>query len=112
MLRAACEFDRLIVEGKSSIQAAEVIRIAGTKLPDTVVDALRTLSTAGKHRVMRRVRVVDLAPGMLLDEALLTHRGACLVPAGQEVTQTLILRLLGIANGVQLREPFRVQVPI
>ena len=37
---------------------------------------------------------------------------ACLVPAGQEVTPTLLLRLRGLADRGQFKEPFRVQVPV
>jgi hypothetical protein len=52
----------------------------------------------------------DLAVGMILDEDLVSPKGIRLVPMGQEVTRTLIVRLTSIASGVGIAEPFRVQV--
>jgi hypothetical protein len=49
---------------------------------------------------------------MLLDEPLITHKGVCLVPAGHEVTLALLARLRGIDSNIEVKEPFRVQVPI
>jgi CheY-like chemotaxis protein len=110
LLRAAGAFDQEIVRRGTAASAVEALRAAATGLPDVVLDALRVVVVAGRQRVMRQLRLLDLAPGMLLDEALLTRRGACLVPAGQEVTATLMLRLRSIAADVELKEPFRVQV--
>jgi hypothetical protein len=66
---------------------------------------------AGTLRVLRQLRLLDLAAGMQLDEAIVTRKGACLVPAGQEVTAAMLVRLRSLAPGLQLQEPFRVQVP-
>lgn len=110
LLRAAGAFDYEIVRRGTALAAAEALRTADTGLPDVVLDALRVIVVAGRERIMRQLRLQDLSPGMLLDEALLTRRGACLVPAGQEVTETLMLRLRSIAADVELQEPFRVQV--
>jgi len=112
LLRAASEFDGQILRGHAPVAAAAALRLALTELPGCVIEALPSLQSAGRERVMRQVRLLDLAPGMLLDEALLTRRGACLVPAGQEVTAGLLLRLRSIAAGVQIKEPFRVQVAV
>jgi hypothetical protein len=54
--------------------------------------------------------VRDLSAGMILDEDLFSPKGIRLVPAGQEVTQSLIVRLSSIAGGVGVVEPFRVRV--
>ena len=61
---------------------------------------------------MRQIRLIDLSPGMILDEDLVSPKGIRLVPSGQEVTRTLIVRLTSIAAGVGVAEPFRVQVTI
>jgi hypothetical protein len=112
LLRAATEFDQRMLKGIAATAAAEDLRSAGTLLPKIVIDALRNLQIGARERVMRQVRLLDLAPGMLFDEALVTDKGACLVPAGQEVTPTLLLRLRGLSDRVQFKEPFRVQVPV
>jgi hypothetical protein len=112
LLRAVIEFDRQILKGISPMVILEALRTTGTGLPDAVMEAMRDLPVAGRSHVMRQLQLVDLSAGMLLDEALVTKSGACLVPAGQEVTPNLLLRLRSIAANVQLQEPFRVQVPV
>jgi hypothetical protein len=77
-----------------------------------VIDAMRTLRVAPREYAMRILRLRDLTAGMLLDEALITRKGVCLVPAGQAVTPTLLLRLRGVDTGIEVKEPFRVKVPI
>jgi hypothetical protein len=63
-----------------------------------------------RGRVVKQLRVKDLLTGMVLDEDLVSLKGIRLVPAGQEVTQSLIVRLTSIAAGVGVAEPFRVSV--
>jgi CheY-like chemotaxis protein len=112
LLRAASEMDNQVLAGHSPGTAAAALRNAEPGLPNAVIEAMRNLPIIGRKRVIRSVRLLELAAGMLLDEALLTHKGACLVPAGREVTPTLLLRLRSIAAGVQLKEPIRVQVSV
>jgi hypothetical protein len=47
---------------------------------------------------------------MILEEDLVSPKGIRLVPAGHEVTRSLIVRLGSIAAGVGVAEPFRVLV--
>jgi hypothetical protein len=47
---------------------------------------------------------------MVLDEGLVSPKGIRLVPSGQEVTRSLIIRLTSIAEGVGVAEPFRVRM--
>lgn len=112
LLRAASVFDRQAIKGLTAAAAAEAIRAMRIGLPPRVIDAMRLLPIAGRDHVLRTVLVVDLAPGMVFDEPLLTMKGACLVSAGQEITPPLLVRLQGLVAGVQVKEPFRVQVPV
>jgi CheY-like chemotaxis protein len=111
LLRAAVEFDRQIMAGRSANAATEALRKAKVQFPPAVLEALPSLPITLREHALRSVRLIDLAPGMLLDEPLITHKGVCLVPAGHEVTAALLARLRGIDANVQVREPFRVQVP-
>jgi hypothetical protein len=111
LLRSAIEFDRQVVNRHTATQAAEIMRTSGGHFPQAVIDVMRSLLIAGHEHVLRSVKLVDLAPGMVLDEALFTRKGVCLVPAGHEVTPILIQRLRGIDDGIEVREPIRVQVP-
>ena len=112
LLRAAIEFDRLVMRGATREAAAESLRASKLGLPAAITKALSTLSITSRERVVRQIRLKDLALGMILDEDLVTPKGIRLVPSGQEVTGTLIVRLTSIAGGVGVAEPFRVQVTI
>jgi CheY-like chemotaxis protein len=111
LLRTAVEFDRLIVSGMRREPAAEALRSSKLGIPQGVIDALRGMELASQESVVRRLKLKDLVPGMILDEELLSPKGIRLVPAGHEVTRSLIVRLSSIAAGVGVVEPFRVRVP-
>ncbi|HWG71090.1 MAG TPA: response regulator [Steroidobacteraceae bacterium] len=111
LLRTAVEFDRLIVSGVGYEVAVATLRASKLKLPGAVVDALRSIAPTGRDQVVKQVRLKDLSPRMILDEDLVSPKGIRLVPAGQEVTRSLIVRLNSIAGGVGVVEPFRVRVP-
>jgi response regulator RpfG family c-di-GMP phosphodiesterase len=110
LLRTSCEFDRLITRGASRESAAETLRASKLGLPQTIIKPLLSLNVANPRLIVRQVGLKDLALGMILDEDLVSPKGIRLVPSGQEVTHTLIVRLLGIADGVGVAEPFRVRV--
>lgn len=112
LLHAAVEFDRQIMAGRSATAASEALRQAKAHLSPAILEALSNLPIAGRERALQSVRLIDLAPGMLLDEPLITSKGVCLVPAGHEVTVALLARLRGIHSNIQVKEPFRVQIPI
>jgi response regulator RpfG family c-di-GMP phosphodiesterase len=111
LLRTSCEFDALTTRGASRQSAAETLRGSALGLPKAVIEALLKLAVATPGVVVRQVRVQDLTPGMVLDEDLVSPKGIRLVPSGQEVTRTLIIRLTSIADGVGVAEPFRVRMP-
>jgi response regulator RpfG family c-di-GMP phosphodiesterase len=111
LLRAALEFDRLIAAGSSRQAAADLLRASKSNLPSIIFKALASLSVVSLQHVIRQIRLKDLAPGMTLDEDLVSPKGIRLVPSGQEVTRTLIVRLTSISKGVGVAEPFRVRVP-
>jgi response regulator RpfG family c-di-GMP phosphodiesterase len=110
LLRTAIEFDRLISAGASSEAAAVTLSASKLALPAAVVAALRSIAASGQQRVLRQIRLKDLSLGMILDEDLVSPKGIRLVPAGHEVTRSLIVRLESIAAGVGVAEPFRVRV--
>jgi response regulator RpfG family c-di-GMP phosphodiesterase len=110
LLRAAIEFDRLITRGMNREAAVASLRASKLALPHTLVKALSSLALTGQDRVIRQIRLKDLTIGMVLDEDLVSPKGIRLVPVGQEVTRTLIVRLASIAHGVGVAEPFRVRI--
>jgi response regulator RpfG family c-di-GMP phosphodiesterase len=110
LLYAAGEFDRRIVSGVSRADAIEALRSPRAGVPVAMVDALRAMPRGPSQTVRRMIGLKDLASGMVFDEDLYTTKGVRLVPSGQEVTASLLVRLRAIASGVGVIEPFRVLV--
>jgi response regulator RpfG family c-di-GMP phosphodiesterase len=112
LLRASIEYDCLVARGASRERAVNTLRAPKFEIPPSVLRALLSLSTTAKERIVRQIRLGDLTVGMILDEDLVSPKGIRLVPAGTEVTSTLMIRLTSIANGVGVAEPFRVRAAI
>jgi response regulator RpfG family c-di-GMP phosphodiesterase len=110
LLRVAYEFDRLMTRGAT--REAAVVALRALNPPEAVVKALHSLKVSGREVVVRQLRLKELIPGMVLDEDVVSSKGARLVSAGQEVTRTVIVKLLSIAEGVGVAEPFRVRVSV
>lgn len=110
VLRAATELDELIARGTPPANALQKLTASWPELPAAVSDALRTVQLPAGEIVIRGIRIADLAAGMVLDEDLKSPNGIRLVPQGNEVTNTMIVRLRSIAAGVGIKEPFRVRV--
>jgi len=110
LLRTSCEFDRLIMGGATRESAADTLRTSNLGLPARIIRLLLSLKVTNPRHIVREVCLRDLALGMILDEDLVSPKGIRLVPVGQEVTRTLIVRLTSIADGVGVAEPFRVRV--
>ena len=110
LLRGAIEFER--ESSSDRAPAAIVSALKATKppsLPASVIEAMASLSSPTEQASMRFVRVLELAPGMVLDEPLVTQKGVVLVPADQEITQNLLARLRGLHSSIHIKEPFRVR---
>ena len=111
LLRTSFEFDRLMMRGVARETIPESIRALKLGLPEAVIKALPSLRVARRGNTVCHVRLKDLTAGMILEEDLVSPKGIRLVPSGQEITRTLIVRLTSIAEGVGIAEPFRVRVP-
>jgi response regulator RpfG family c-di-GMP phosphodiesterase len=111
LLRSAADFDRMVMGSIRRDAAAETLRLSKMAVPACVIEALHKLAPVSQERVIKQLRLKDLAPGMILDEDLVSSKGIRLVPAGNQVTRSLIVRLNSIATGVGVAEPFRVAVP-
>ena len=112
LLRTSIELDRQLMRGAHRDAAIETLRTSKLGFPASVIHALRILTVVKEATVVRQIRLLDLAPGMVLDEDLFSTKGIRLVPAGLEVTRTVIVRLMSIAGGVGVTEPFRVRTAL
>jgi CheY-like chemotaxis protein len=112
LLRTCLEFDRLVTAGMTRAEAVGRLEISRRDYPAALFGGLRKLSAGDRSLVAREVRVKDLAPGMILDQDLMTPKGTLLVPVGHEVSCSLMVRLAAIAEHGGVAEPFRVRVAV
>jgi CheY-like chemotaxis protein len=74
-----------------------------------VLDGSRVLTPRG---VPRSIQVVDLRPGMVLDQDVHTMTDTVLVRKGEHATEALVWRLNNFAASVGIKEPIEVLVPL
>jgi len=102
----------LLARGSTRLAAVETLKTMKPGFPPALLTALRDLkATDGAMPTVRELTIRELAPGMILEQDLVSLKGIRLVPAGQEITRTLMIKLASVAEGVGVAEPFRVRVP-
>jgi CheY-like chemotaxis protein len=109
LLHAASEFDRQLSHGVRISVALDSLRAPSLGLTAPMIEALRTIPAETDKTVQRMVRVGELTIGMVFEEDVMSAKGMRLVPAGHEVTASLLVRLHSIAAGVGIVEPMRVR---
>lgn len=92
ILRAAIAFDELKVQGNSDSQATRALG-ASPRFDPRIVKTLETLSSATSKMANTVVGIMNLAPGMILEEEIRSSSGLLLAAKGQEVTYPLMVRL-------------------
>lgn len=110
ILRAATDLDDLVAGGVSAQAAVRKLEQQLQTFPEQVRKVLRSVKIAMDRVATRMVKVTQLEIGMVLDEDIMSANGMRLIPRGQEVTRTILVRLQNIANGAGIVEPFRVNV--
>ncbi len=93
ILRVASDFDRLIYAGQSPQQAwYELTQRSGWYLP-MLLEMLKQLIGPGTDETLEaHLPIAEVKPGMLLDQTLTSKTGEPLLAAGQEITESLLVR--------------------
>jgi CheY-like chemotaxis protein len=104
---AAAAYLRGYEETGSAPRAAGLLQEAGypTAVAQAVKAAAEALRPAG---VIREVAAADVRPGMTLEQDVVTVTGMMLVRKGEQVTDTLALRIHNFAESVGVTEPITV----
>lgn len=112
ILKVVLDFDQMLTAGNLPHNAiGEMAKRDGWYDPQ-VLDTLKAilLKNADEY-VSLKVNIPDLQPGMILDETLTLGTGATLFSAGQEITLSLILRLVSFIEEDQMPTEIQVRVP-
>ncbi len=93
ILRFILAYDKLIQKGKSRTEAAHLLSRQAQDLSPAFFQALVSLDPNAEEGQVRKCRIQDLVPGMIIQQEVCTPDGTLLVSKGQEVTAPLLLKL-------------------
>lgn len=112
ILKVALDFDALESAGKTKTEAFDQLKQRKGWYDPTVVDALKTAFADDIKYEIKTTVVAELQHGMILGEDIRAASDVLLASKGQEVNESIILRLQNFAKTVGVREPFTVLVPV
>ena len=112
ILKVALDFDALESAGKTKVEAFNQLKQRTGWYDPTVIEALKAAFAQEIKYETQTAMVADLREHMILAEAINSSTGILLASKGQEVTQSLILRLKNFGETGGVRQPFTVLVPI
>ena len=93
ILRLILAYERLIHQGNSRTEAAHTLSGQNKNFSPEFFQALITLDPNAEEGEMRKCRIEDLVPGMIIQQEVRSADDVLLVSKGQEVTSPLLLKL-------------------
>lgn len=111
ILRLAVHFEESMACGMSSDEAFDELMTAEVPTPTFLLEAVAELRTVDAEHVEGEVGVEELQARMVLIDDLALSSGPTLVPAGMELTASLINRVRSFAQTIGVEEPIRVKMP-
>jgi len=93
ILRLTLAYEKLIHTGVPRSEAAHSLARQNRDFSSEFFEALVTLDPNAEEAGIRRCRIEELAPGMIIQQEVRTYAGTLLVSKGQEVTSPLLAKL-------------------
>jgi response regulator RpfG family c-di-GMP phosphodiesterase len=93
ILRLTLAYEKLIRRGSSRTEAVHTLSRENKNVGPEFFDALVLLDPNAEQGTIRKCRVQDIVPGMIIQQEVRTSDGTLLVSKGQEVTSPLLLKL-------------------
>lgn len=112
ILKVALDFDALESAGKTKTEAFDELKKRKDWYDPTVVEALKAAFAADIKYEVRTVVSADLRVGMILGEDIRSAQDVLLASKGQEVNESIVMRLQNFATTMGVKEPFTVLVPM
>ena len=112
ILKVALDFDALESSGKSKAAAFGDMQQRKGWYDPAVVDALKAAFAKEIKYEVKTTVVASLLEGMILAEDIQSSQNVLLASKGQQVTQSMILRLQSFKKSGGVREPFTVLLPM
>ena len=108
ILKVALDFDALESSGKSKAEAFGDMQQRKGWYDPAVIDALKSACAKELKYEVKTTVVAGLLEGMILAEDIQSSQYVLLASKGQQVTQSMILRLQSFMKSGGVREPFTV----
>lgn len=112
ILKVALDFDALESAGKSKTEAFDQLKQRKGWYDPAVINALKSAFGKEIQYEIRATVVADLQEGMILAEDILSSTEVLLASKGQEVNQSMIVRLENFSGTGGIRQPFTVLIPM
>jgi hypothetical protein len=93
ILRLTLAYERLIHKGTSRTEAVHTLNRQNKDFSPEFFQALVTLDPNAEEGEIRKCRIEDLVPGMIIQQEVRTPDAVLVVSKGQQVTSPLLLKL-------------------
>ena len=93
ILRLILAYEQAIHKGTSRTEAAHLLARQNRSFSPEFFQALVALDPNADEGEIRKCRIEDLSPGMIIQQEVQSHDGTLLVSKGQEVTPAVIFKL-------------------
>jgi response regulator RpfG family c-di-GMP phosphodiesterase len=111
ILRLILEYEQLIHRGMSRTESAHQLSMRNRNFSPKFFEALVTLDPNAEESEIRKCRIEELAPGMILQEEVRSTTGGLLVSRGQEITPTVIFKLRNFHSRHAIASEVTVAMP-
>jgi CheY-like chemotaxis protein len=113
ILKVVLDFDKLMHSGNISRGAFEdLTERIGWYDPSVMAVLEEIVNQSDEQFMTMEMDISELKPGMVLESPLYSVRGPMLLPEGQEITMSLILRLMNFVEAGIIEGRVHVNVPV
>lgn len=112
LLHLALAYDDVLSSGRRGQAAIFVLQLNMSHYDPQALHALQDVIESEAGFAIRAMQVDELDDGMLIDEDILSPAGVLLVSHGLEVNSTMKARLMAYAATGQIRDTFRIRIPV
>jgi response regulator RpfG family c-di-GMP phosphodiesterase len=112
ILKVALDFDVLESAGKTRLQSMNELKNRTGRYDPNVLKALNEVIAENPKYDVQQIRACQLRLGMILGEDILTANDVVLASKGQEVNESITLRIQNSARMSGVKEPFMVLVSV
>ncbi len=108
ILHLTLAYDQLILNGSSHAFACQTLRGQIGQYSPQLLKTLTVIMGEGTKDIIRKINILDLQAGMILNQDMEAKNGLLIASKGQEVSYPVMERLRNFSNTIGIAEPFEV----